>query len=86
MVNFLMQIHPIQRIGLNFSIGPPDIPITYPLLILNNPAQLLPNFRNNGILSITDIEYNFFVLGFIWQFGYGYDFGAIIGVEFKLII
>ena len=65
MVNFLMQLHPEEGIGVYFPISPPDIPISGPWFSLNNPTQFLCNFLNDGILSIRDIDDNFFGFRFV---------------------
>ena len=64
-IDLLMQIHPKKSIWLYFSISPPDVPVPYPLILLNNPAQLFSNFLNNRILSIWNINDNLFDPRFI---------------------
>ena len=81
MVDFLMEIHAKECIWLYFSIGPPNIPITRPFILLDNPSQLLSYLLNDGILCIGDVYNDFFGLGFVTQFGDGYIFGSVISVD-----
>lgn len=56
MVDFLMQMHPEESVGLNLSISPPNIPITDSFASLYHPSKLLSDFFNDRILCIRYID------------------------------
>lgn len=66
MINLLMQIHPVQSVGLDFSISPPYIPVARTLLVLDDPAELLGDLRYDGVLGVAYVEDDLFVLEFLW--------------------
>lgn len=55
MIDLLVQVHPVESVGLDLPVCPPYIPVANALLVLDYPAQLLADFSDNGILGITDI-------------------------------
>ncbi len=61
-VDLLMQVHAVQCVGLNLSVGPPDVPVTGALFVLDDPAQLLGDLWHDGVLGVAYVEDDFFVL------------------------
>lgn len=51
MVNFLMEVHTDEYIGVNREIRPEDVPVAGIWIALDSPAELLGHFRDDGVLG-----------------------------------
>lgn len=65
MVYFLVKFHSKKCIGVDFAIGPPDIPITAAGVLLYDPPEFFSYFFEDGILSVRDIDDYLFGFGLI---------------------
>jgi hypothetical protein len=81
MVDFLMQIHAKKSVRFYLSISPPYIPIARSLIFLDDPSKFFSYFFDDGVLSIRDIDDNFFSLGFLSKFGDWYIFRGVVCVQ-----
>jgi hypothetical protein len=66
-VDFLVKVHFKKSIRIYLSVCPPYIPIPICLTPLNDPSQIFSNLLNDGILSVADVNNNFFGSKFFWQ-------------------
>jgi hypothetical protein len=64
-VNLLVQVHPVESVGLDLPVSPPYIPVANTLLVLDYPAELLADLGDNRVLRITDIQHYFLILKLI---------------------
>jgi len=81
MVNFLVEIHAEESVGLYLAVCPPNIPISAALFLLYDPSKLFSDFFDDRVLRIWDIDNYFFGPRFVAQFRDWNVFGGIVSIN-----